>query len=117
MTIEFIEIKNAASFDEDHVNKLKSVLGEQRFNPIKNKISFSLSNDLEKIKVNFSNNNIENIILALHSMKGATASIGLNNLHVVIKTMEESLRQTKNLKQLDDFIPWIEAVIKEISPS
>lgn len=117
MNIEFTEIKKAAEFDENHINKLKSVLGETKLTPIKNKISFSLLSDLEKIKTNFTENNIQNIILALHSMKGSTASIGLNNLHYIIKKMEKSLKENKNIKQLDDFIPWLEAVIKEISPS
>lgn len=73
----------------------------------------SSNNDLQLIKQGVDNNDLDQVASAAHSIKGAAASLGINGINKVAKTIEEDSRKG-GMDAAKELLPDLESLLEQL---
>lgn len=73
----------------------------------------SSTNDLQLIKQGVENEDVEQIASAAHSIKGAAASLGINGINKIAKTIEEDSRNG-GMSSAQELVPDLENLLEQL---
>lgn len=99
-----------SSVDESVIVTLKGLM-KDRFNFLIDTFISKTQTQLDELQQAINTNNIDNIILITHSLKGSAGSVGAGGMHLLCKEYESAARS----EQLDGFESWPEKLSTEFN--
>jgi len=102
-----------ANIDEDKTDSLKSIMGDDGYKKLVS--TFVKRSKILKVDIKTEQDDIEKLIISIHTLKGSCGTMGANNLFLMCEDFEHSLRKGnyKNINsRIEEIFNELDEVVK-----